>query len=191
MHQTTQSLWVWECEIMTDINLLSGQKEKLLESKRAVKLFRIISVGCLLFVLVLSVGIFFIKTSSPLSSLQNQEKMFLSEFDSSKQKVAKLYVLSDRLKNIDGILSKRSNFDKTIDALIKQSPEGLQIDSLSLSKKTVLMTIYSSSLNSINTFIDNLMVLTRDKKLFKKITLENLSTDMKATRYSFSIKADL
>ena len=176
---------------MSEINLISEQKERITKLKKKVRLLRIISFSCLIFVLISSVLVFLVKFSSPLPSLGNQEKALSGTLDGSKQKIGKMFVINDRLKSIDSILLKRSNFNEMINTLIQNKPGDLLISFLTINKNTIAMRISSMSLRSIDNFIDSIMTLTKDKKMFKKITLENLSVDMGTNSYAFSMKIDL
>lgn len=176
---------------MSEINLVSKQKERITKLKKRVKLLRIIAFFCLIFVFTSSIFVFFIKLSSPLLSLQNQEKTLSANIDSSKQKIAKLFIVNDRLQNIESLLSKRANFNGTINAIVQQKPVDLSMTSLTVNKKNVSIKASSMSLTAINNFMDSLVVFAADKKMFNKITLENLSIDTEANQYVFSIKADL
>ena len=72
-----------------------------------------------------------------------------------------------------------------------QGQVALEAAGITINKNTIAMRISSMSLRSIDNFIDSIMTLTKDKKMFKKITLENLSVDMGTNSYAFSMKIDL
>lgn len=176
---------------MNEINLISKKKEDLLRKKKIINGLRIISVVFLSLIVLSSIVVFFLRFTSPLDSLKKEESKLLTEISSSKQKMAKLLVASEKLKSISEIISQRPNFDKTIDTVLKEAPQNLQVSSLTIDKKNVVLTVSSQSLFSINTFMDNLINLYLNKKIFEKITLNNLSADQVLGKYSLTIEGNL
>lgn len=177
---------------MNEINLISKKREAILRSKGIVKIFRAAAMVSLFLVFISSVGIFLLKLNSPLPALKREETALLSSLSSLKQRMAKFIILNDRLKNISSILSKRSDFDKKLDALVKIDDltgtlQNIRITSLDMGKKNISVTISSESLYSINVFIDNLVAMSSNKQVFKIITLENVTADQKSGRYFSSI----
>ncbi len=70
-------------------------------------------------------------------------------------------------------------------------PPDIVIFSFSIDKANLQMTVASSSLTTLNTFIERLLELTGEKKVFTKLTLNSLSLDTKTNRYSLSIEGNL
>lgn len=176
---------------MSEINLISKKRAEDLGSKKILGLLRLASITSLVLTSVFSVGIFFIKINSPLPSLKEEEKRLLTNLSSSKQQVAKIAILTDRLKTISGILSQRLDFDGLVNSLEAQAPQNIAIKAVTVDKKTVSFEVSSPSLNSLNILIENLAIMVSNKKMFGKITLRELTADPSLGEYAFSIDADL
>lgn len=176
---------------MSEINLLFKKRVEDLESKKILRILRLASIISLVLVCVFSVGIFFIKISSPLPSLKEEERRLLANLSSSKQEVAKIAILNDRLETMSGILSQRLDFDGLVNSLEVQVPSSIRIKALTVNKTTVSFIVSSSSLNSLNILIENLAIMVSNKKMFGAITLKELTADPSLDEYSFSVDASL
>lgn len=176
---------------MNEINLISGKKEEDQKSKHFLKILIIVSVICILLTVASSVFVFYLKLGSPLPALKEKENTLLSQLSSSKDKIAKLEVLNDRLTNVDNIVSKRRNYNKLIDDISKNQSGNLRINSLRVGKKGVTLIVSSSSLSSINNFLDNLLLMFQKKEFFSEIVLNNVSSDLENRTYSISVDATL
>lgn len=176
---------------MSEINLLLKKRVEDSGSKKPLKILRFISISSLVLTLVFSVVIFFIKINSPLPSLKEEEKRLLATLSSKKQQVAKIAILTDRLKTISGILSQRLDFDGFVNSLEAQALSNIAIKAVTVDKKTVSFRVSSPSLNSLNILIENLAIMVSNKKTFGKIILKELTADPALDEYSFSVDADL
>lgn len=132
-----------------------------------------------------------LKFISPLPSLQAQEQDLQGRLARLDSKRGKFLIVSDRIKNISSILSGRIDYFQKIDTIVNQLPTDIAISSFSIDKANLQMTVRSSSLTSLNTFIDRLLELTGEKKIFTKVILNSLSLDTKTNKYSLSIEGNL
>lgn len=180
----------FRCAIMNDINLIAKKKEIYQRTKEKVKVFKIISIIFLFLVLALSISIFLLKLNSPITSLKREEKMLPSNAGEIKQKIAKIDILNERLSRITDVLANRPDFQSVINYTIENS-SNITMDSVSISKKNLSINLSSSSLNSLNMFINKMVELSSEKKIFGKIIMGGLTLDQKSQIYSVSLTADL
>ncbi|MDP3988402.1 MAG: hypothetical protein Q8P80_04640 [Candidatus Levybacteria bacterium] len=176
---------------MSEINLISKRRNELLKSKKVLGIVRIVSGICLFFVLISSFAVFFLKFSSSLPSLKSDEENLLSDLSRSKMKLTKYSVVKDRLVNISDILSKRIDFDSIITLLVNDSPSDFQVDSVIVDKTKISLSATSGSLSSVNLFLNKLIDMSLNKKVFGKINLDNLSLDPTTGKYVFAVSSDL
>ena len=82
------------------INLLLDKNKNALKNREIIKVIRIASIVLLSLVTVSSVLVFLLKLQSPLTDLQNEERDVLSKISMLHPKSARLFLASDRIKNI-------------------------------------------------------------------------------------------
>jgi hypothetical protein len=89
------------------------------------------------------------------------------------------------------ILNKRKNYADSIKFLQSQIPQDVRVNTLEVDKTGLTVIVNSSSLLSINKFLDNIIGLALNKKFLKNILIESLSLSPKSGYYILSIKAVL
>jgi hypothetical protein len=158
------------------INLLTEKKiDKAGRLFQSLKVLRIIAVSLLFVVSLSSIILFILISFSPLPTLKQQEqerKIILSHFNSE---IVKLHILNERLNTIDEIMSKRTSFDDKINLITSQIPSGVMLKSLTIEKNTINVILASNSLLSFDTFLNNVMNLSENKKESFRITINNLT----------------
>ncbi len=95
--------------------------------------------------------------------------------------------VNDRLSAVGTIFSERPTLDKTIDKFMATREDSVSISSVQISKNKINFSGNGESLDDLNTFFDNLVQTVTDKKLFKKVTLNNFSLDKKNGKFVFNI----
>lgn len=174
-----------------DINLIPNKKRDVVLQAKLVYRIRIFSTAILIFIALMSMLLFVVRLNSPLTSLKKEEAVLLSNISLLHEKTARLLLLKNRLKEISEIRSKRISLDQTISKVTAIIPSEMTIDLLSVDKTTVAITASSGSLATINQFLDSLVESVTTQKVFKKITLQNLSLDNKSRKYIISVKLEL
>lgn len=174
---------------MKEINLL--QKKRQLTSGKTLRLVRILAIGFLLLVTLSSTSLFFINSRSPLVKLQKEEVHVLSNLSMSQRKIAKLIVLDDRLRNISSLSTNRPSYDKTMDIILNQASQEVQVNEIKINKEKIIVSASGLSVSTINTFIENMTKLSDKEKSFKKIILNGISVNSKTGIYSLSIDINL
>lgn len=158
------------------INLLVEKKKKTVHPivTKLIAL-RFFAVGMLFFVSVLSVILFLLISLSPLPQLKRQEQAVKDNLSAFHTQIAKLLVINERSDTISSIMSKRTAFDKTIDFIKSKLPAGVHLDSLTMGREAVSVTVSSKSLHALDTFINTLVDSAEKKEKFTKVTLTSLS----------------
>ncbi len=169
------------------INLLKGSKTKRFQQEKILKILKFGSIGFLSLVVIASLALFVLNTRSPIDLLKNQEKTAISNISTLQERAGKLLFTENRVKDISGIVDKRTVFDGTITQITQIIPSEILVQSVSLDKKIFSLTITSPSLSSINTLVEGIETLAQDQKTFSKITLEGLTIDPKTGDYIVSI----
>lgn len=173
---------------MNDINLLPEKQASSGKTRRILRIFKGASIIFLGLLTLCAFVVFILKLQSPLPALKNEENALVTELDKSKEKTAKFFLLHNRLQNVQEILAKREDYSANMSEIFKRMPEGIFVDSLSITKSEILFTVSSSSLFSLDTFINDLVDATINKEIFQKITLKSLSLNQKTGKYFLSLE---
>lgn len=174
-----------------NINLILRTDEESLKQKKRVKIFRLVAAASLVCVGLISLGIFIlIQVINPPSVKKEQEDILrkISQFQSRQ---ANLFVLNNRVENIDKILKIRKDLAKTMNNLLATVPGQLSIDDFEVDSQSVIMAGQSSSLSAIGEFINNLADMVRKKEIIKSLTLNSLTLDNVRNVYQISVKSEL
>lgn len=174
-----------------EINLLRTHRKDLEQRKKVVYLSRVIAFSMLGIVVLIMIVVIVLKFISPLPSLQSQEQDLQGRLARLDSKRGKFLIVSDRIRNISTILSGRIDYFQKIDTIVNQLSTDIIILSFSIDKANLQMTVGTPSLTSLNTFIERLLELTGEKKVFTKLTLNSLSLDTKNNKYILSIEGSL
>jgi hypothetical protein len=174
-----------------NINLIVKKKIKNASEEKTLLLVRWFAGVCLVITLGTSV-LFFILTLNPsLSVIKQQENNTLTNLSFTQGKVAKYFLIKDRLTTIAQILQTRYRIDQTLAALEQQMPDDVSVISMDIENKTASFMLSSPNLLSLNTTVTNMTSLLNNKKIVKKVTLESITADQKVESYTLSFKADL
>lgn len=174
-----------------DINLIQESGAGSQKQAGVVKKLQTIATVFTLSVGFLSVALFLLNRQLSPTSIRAQQASVLSNITLLAPKQAKILVLSLRLNDISTILQRRTKYDQILGAIFQNSPTSLSINSLSLSKGLVNLTVSANSLLSINQFIDNLTDMTIKKQFIKTLTIDSLVLNSRTGGYLLSLKLDL
>lgn len=176
---------------MNDINLLLQKKELHAVSKKVLKILRIISFISLTAIFFLALILFLVKLKSPLPKIQAEENALLSQISASKEKAARLFVVHNRLSNVATLLRNKKKYDNIIQVIVQDTPKDVVIEAFSIDKSDVKISVSSSSLSSLNAFLNSLVARVYKKEIFQTITLQSLSLDEKTGTYFTSLQGRL
>ncbi|HZE87752.1 MAG TPA: PilN domain-containing protein [Methylomirabilota bacterium] len=170
------------------INLLGTKSQvPLAPAPRKLRILRLSAVVLLFGISAASISLFFLIAFSPLPTLQKQEQTDLTTLAGYHQNIVKLLLINDRLQTSALLLHKRTNYDQILDRLRSRMPSGLTITAMSMTKDNISVTVTSTSLALLDTFITNLMDAVTAKKDFAQVTLTNLFTESDTHTFNLTI----
>lgn len=173
----------------SDINLASGGVRA--PSDRIYKILRIVAFLTLFIVASSSILAFIATRQISIPSIKKDQNTTLYSLSFLRKKEAKVLIINDRLKNIGGVLKERKNYLNTVTAILKETT-GVSATTLSVDKDTIELTVSSSSLLSINNFLNNLISSTTKRTIkIRDLSIESLTLNRQGGNYSLSVKAKL
>lgn len=173
------------------INLLVKKDKNILNEQKKLKVFRIISVGSLVVLVLTSLSTFLLNQQLLHSSLEKEKDAVLSEMLPFREKEAKINVVNNRIQNISKVLNKRVDIYKIINTILGKVPDGMFVDSLDLSENKVSIKISSSSLISVDSLFNNLIDMAKRKEIIKDLTLDSLNVSELEGSYKVSINMNI
>lgn len=176
---------------MTDINFLLRRDEESLKRQKRVKILNFISVMLLIGIGVMSLIIFLLIQITNVSSIKKEQEDILRKISQFQNRKTKLFVLDNRINNIQEILEKRKDLSKVTSGLLTKTPARLSIENLQIDDKVISLTAQSTSLFAIGEFINNLTDMVRKKEIISSLTLDSLVFDESKNSYQVSIKSEL
>ena len=174
-----------------DINLISNKDASSLREKKRLKQIRTAAIASLIIVAIVSILIFIISSQTSLASIKKEENSTLTNISYLNKKAAKLAIINSRIKDISDIMQKRKNYASTINTFLQLMPPGVYTTSLELEKKDVALVVNSTSLLSIDKFINSMVDLASKKQMIDGVTIESLNINAKTRTYTLSIKTTL
>lgn len=192
MLQNIQLLLVLPCDNMPkEINLLPQTKLDILQQETTIRIVRSLCIGIFVLMICGAIGIFFLNRNSSLDNLQAQQQTFSSNLSLLHDKAIRNQLLVDRVRKIQALQKNQATFIADIDTIEGLIPDGVGVDSLTLDDTSLVLGVSASSLEPVNTFLDNVNALYAKKTFFKKITIDNVSADTHTGKYSVAVHADL
>jgi hypothetical protein len=177
---------------MSDINLLARQQGSIRDKARPLRIIRLVAIFFLLFTAISSVGLFILNVQSGLSELEQEEARIISNLALYQQRHAKFNAVNERVRSISTLSSRSNKIDEVIKLVGQAVPSSdFSVDSLVIDEKTILISVSSSSLLSVDSFLSALIKVAFSKKTFGKLTLDNLAYDDKSRRYNISLSAEI
>lgn len=173
-----------------EINLLPQKKTGARKSNKQVRLLRMLTIGSLVVIVGLSVGVFLITALSPLPGLKKDEEQKAQEFAALRLKTTKYVLTQERLTSASELLSKRVDYAKIIRYLTSEQIPDLVYSSVKFSQGNVQLTVSSPSLSSVKGYID-LLKAKNDQKLFKGLALSELRFDDQTNVYTVTVSVNL
>lgn len=171
-----------------NINLLEKRKTRMAILRFSkLRLLRTIAVSMLFLVSTVSVIIFILISLSPLPQLKRQEQQAILTLSQFRDDMVKISLINERTDVIEDLLSKRRSFDTTLEALQNKLPSEVNVETLSINKNTLSVSVSSKSLALLDTFINNILSAVQAKIDFSKVTLTSLSSDNQTKSYLLSL----
>ncbi len=176
---------------MSSINLVSPKNEELEKEQKRLRIAKIAAFAAMFLVVITAVLIFVINLTLPLNSIKNEEAATLSNIATVHKKLVQYYLIEDRTNNLANVILQRKDIPGIVDALLNTVPSELSVSSMQVDAKSVSFIVSGGSLISMNKFIDDLTVLSTQKKIIKNVVMQNLSLDVRSGNYSVSIQAEV
>ena len=175
----------------TDINLLLRTDEESLKQKRRIKILNFTAVASLIGVGLISLGIFILIQIVNPESLKKEQEDMLGRISQFQNRQVKLFVLNNRVENIEKILKIRKDLSKAMNGLLAKIPSNFSIDTFEIDDKMVIIAGQSNSLFTIGEFINNLTDMVRNKEIIKSLMLNSLVMDEGKNAYQISVKSEM
>jgi len=175
----------------TDINLLLRTNEESLKRKKRIKILNFAAIASLICIGLVSLIIFIlIQTANPTAIKKEQEDV-LGKISQFQDRQSKLFILNNRIENINKILKTRKDLSKTMNELLAKMPSNLSINNFEINNASIIIAGQSKSLYTIAEFINNLTDMVYRKEIIKSLTLNSLVLDAGSKTYQVSVKSDL
>jgi hypothetical protein len=174
----------------TSINLLLRTDEESLKRKRRIKLFKFVAIASLIMVGLISLSIFILIQIVNPESLRKERENLLSKMSQFQTKQYNLFILNDRIGNINQIMGNRRNLPSTMNNLLAKIPSQFSIDDFEIDNKTLIISGQSKSLFTIGELINNLTDMVKRKEIIKSLTMSSLTLDQ-GVGFRISLKSEL
>ena len=175
----------------TEINLLPQRKGNLLTNQQVIVRIRIAALLCVMVTICLSIGVFLLNQVNSPERMKEQEDALSKTVLQSKNKAFKQLALIDRLNHIQTIINNRASLQNNIVLVQDLVPDNVSIQTFTLDNKEFTISVLSTELGQIDTFLTNMTDLLHSKKFMKKMTVEDVVADQKTGKYSLSINGTL
>lgn len=173
------------------INLLPRKSSGYIREKKIIRYLRLIAFLFLFALFISSLSFFFLNVQLSPERIKKQEDAVAAKFTPINERMVKLVFLKDRVKEIDGILKKRSSFEEKVQEIVQNVPSSnIALDSIDLNKTFVSMSFTSSSLRATEELLDTFLEMAKQKKLFKTLTVGGLNRGIDG-KHQLVIQANL
>jgi len=173
------------------INLISPKNEQLGNEQKRLRIVRMSALAIMFLVAAIAVLIFVINLTLPISSIKRNEEITLANIAALHKKLVQYYFVGDRVNHLTNVIARRNKVPDIVDALLAVVPADLSINSMQVDVKKISLIMSGGSLISMNRFIDDVTMLGQQKNIIKNISVQQLSLDVKNSKYSISIQADI
>ncbi|OGH24981.1 MAG: hypothetical protein A3B47_02710 [Candidatus Levybacteria bacterium RIFCSPLOWO2_01_FULL_39_24] len=174
-----------------NINLLLRTDKESLKKKKEIRILNLAAAVSLIGVGLISLSLFiWIQIINP-GAIKREQENVLKGVSQFQNRQVKLFVLNNRIENIDKILKMRKDLIKTMNGLLAKIPSELSVDDFEVDDKSVIIAGQSKSLFAIGEFIDNLTNMVHNKEIIKSLTLSSLALDVSTNAYRISVMSEL
>lgn len=174
----------------TNINLLLHADEESKRGQKRVKRLNFIAVMFLIGVGAISLLTFLSTQIINPSGIKREQQDVIGKISQFQDVGVKLFVLNNRIDNVEKVLGKRIDLSKELSGLLAKIPSRLFIEDLEVDDKTVRLTAQSTSLLAIGELINNLTDMVHKKEIISSLILNTLVFDESKNSYQVSIRAD-
>ena len=155
--------------------------------KDRLKILRISSMGILFIVGAGSIIISILIVFSPLPQLHKEEEKLKTQLSVLQPDIYKLAFINERGDSIRKVISQRPGYDKKIEVIESKLPTDVNLDTLTINKKTYTLKFSSKNLDSLDGLLNDLVDATGKDKDFIRIYLTSISTDTENEKFTLII----
>lgn len=155
---------------------------------RRVQKMRFLTVSLLFVVSAASIILFLLVALSPLPALQKQVQELEQTLAASKDSVVKLNLVNSQTDSITKLLAQRRSYEPPIKLVEDKFSGDMKVEQLQMDNSIMLVTVESTSLQSIDTLLTALGNYVKEKNTFTKVTLVDLTIDGSANMYSATVQ---
>lgn len=174
-----------------EINLLTKKDKKLLKNQGKLKVFRLIAIGFLISILIVSFSIFLLNHQLSNSSIEKDQESVLVEMKPFIEKEAKIIIINNRIENISKVLTKRIDVFKIINTIVSEIPNGIFIEGLVFKESKISINVTALSLTDIDALFNGLIELAKRKENIKNLTLESFDASGLTGSYKFTLSMNI
>ena len=175
----------------SSINLISDNKDQLEKELRKLKILKISAIFSLAIVVFMSVVVFILNFTLPISSVKKDERQTLDNIALLRQKLVKYSLINDRARNISDLISKRKKYDSSSETILGKLPADLTVSALEVESDTIKISVTSDSLIPMDQFINDVIELGNQAKTIKNISILSLILNGENGKYTLSLQGDL
>ncbi len=175
----------------TNINLILPQDKEFFEQQKKIRTVNIIAIGFPIIVGFVSLIIFLITQSINPVSIKKQQEEVINEIAKFQDKKIKLFIINNRLDNIEGLLKNRRDLAENISTLLSKIPSTVTIRNLKIDNKEIILTVSSTTLGAIDELINNLIGMAEKKEIIRSVSLDTLTFGEDGNNYLVSLKSDI
>lgn len=169
----------------SNINLID--KRSVEDSKKTrLKKLKNFSFALLFFVGLLSLIVFLLNYRFSVRYVRKQQEDIIKKITIYDETAVKIILLNSRLSDVSKVLNRRSKYNEKMSKILDGVKGATTIDGFEVNENEVSITASSTSLSSLDDFLNNLLKMV-DLKLFSNVILEEISED--GARFSVKIRA--
>lgn len=173
------------------INLVSSKSEAQDKEQKTLKLLKIFAVISLFSVALLSIVVFLINFTIPISAVKREQEETLAQISTLSKKHAIYNLTKDRLTNISKVLKIRKDYAKSLNVIFTKIPSPLVVTDIRVENDSLAMAVTGNSLLLINDVIESLIEFSNGKKIISDLVIESLVFNPQSGEYVLSIKANI
>lgn len=174
----------------SDINLVSSKTQQVEAELKRIKALKIAAIGSLAVVGLISILLFIITVTLPVSSVKKNQEQTLSNISALHEKLTKYTLIDDRVNNIEGIINSRKDYTKLLNTLLDKLPPDLTVDSMIIDAGTFTFVVSGQSLTPIDNFIEDVRILGNKENIIKNLSIQSLIVNAGGAKYILTLQAD-
>lgn len=174
----------------SDINLVSSKTQQVEAELKRIKALKIAAISSLAVVGLISILLFIITVTLPVSSVKKNQEQTLSNISALHEKLTKYTLIDNRVNNIEGIINSRKDYTKLLNTLLDKLPPDLTVDSMIIDAGTFTFVVSAQSLTPIDNFIEDVRILGNKENLIKNLSIQSLIVNAGGAKYILTLQAD-